>query len=735
MSESIALAPVLDAPKPRIQDNFYQHVNHDWLNDPKNQIPDEYPRWGGFIKLHDDGLKNQIQLTKDLENKENKTEEEEKVYAIWKAVTTLFDNFSNNVGNYNPIVKELNALDAFMGDDNDRDLITRVASYLFYTQVNGISNVMDFDKGSDLENTNNVVLDFQCGTGLSLPSREYYTEDNFAEKREQFREHLQNVVKLLNNNELDNEFVNNVIEFESDISNFCMKAEQQRRYDEYYTNTTLEQLYQDVNNLRSLDDKYEDGSTCQLNDDQIEIVGKFMENLYESFQFRERLSANLQKNYLDANVENPPNEYHVTAYDGDCIRRVLLYILDPNNLAKYKSYLQYKIISSCQQYCTRELYEEFFDFYNRKLGGQKEMKSVEKRSINIVNAFAGEMLGKIYVDRFFPSGSKEDVLHSINEVLGVMRESMKTNDWLTDETKQNALKKLDKFRVKIGYPDVWKDYSKFNVIVGDSLYVISKKAKQWSLQIEFYDKLNSVLDRNEWHMTPQTVNAYFSPTQNEIVFPAAILQPPFYCRSADDIDFNIEDEKNYNSGLLAKATNFGGIGAVIAHEITHGYDDQGRKFDCDGNLNDWWTKEDETLFKSKTELMAAQAAKYQFIDTLDNNKEYGMNAQLTMGENLADLGGMSLSLKALQNHLADNNVNNNSDTYNAYLRVFFKSFANIWKQNSKKDFLIKQLTTDPHAPSDFRGNSVKNIDAFYDVFNVKEGDGMYVNKEERVVMY
>ena len=345
------------------------------------------------------------------------------------------------------------------------------------------------------------------------------------------------------------------------------------------------------------------------------------------------------------------------------------------------------------------------------------------------------MLGKIYVDKYFSQESKEDVLSSINEIMGVMRESMKTNDWLTDETKQNALKKLDKFRVKIGYPDVWKDYSKFNINIGDSLYVISKKATQWSLQMEFYDKLNSVLDRNEWHMTPQTVNAYFSPTQNEIVFPAAILQSPFYCRTVDEVDFNFDDEKNCNSELLVSATNFGGIGAVIAHEITHGYDDQGRKFDSDGNLNDWWTKEDEKLFEGKTELMANQVAKYQFVDIEENNKEYNMNAKLTMGENLADLGGMSLSLKALQNHLADNNVENNSDIYNAYLRVFFKSFANIWKQNSKKDFLIKQLTTDPHAPSDFRGNAVKNIDAFYDVFNVKEGDGMYVSKEERVVMY
>ena len=217
---------------------------------------------------------------------------------------------------------------------------------------------------------------------------------------------------------------------------------------------------------------------------------------------------------------------------------------------------------------------------------KNEQKPEDKRSIQTVNGYAGEMMGKVYVAQFFPEKYKKDIKEMIQEMIGVMENSIDHNDWLTPPTKKKALVKLSKFNVKIGYPDVWKDYSDFDVKPGDTLYDISKKATKWTLRVDFYDKLNSVLDRNEWHMTPQTVNAYFSPTQNEIVFPAAILQPPFYCKTGEDIDFDIDDEINIaNTNYdFTPAVNFGGICAVIAHEITHGYDDKGRKFDGNGNL-------------------------------------------------------------------------------------------------------------------------------------------------------
>ena len=234
-------------------------------------------------------------------------------------------------------------------------------------------------------------------------------------------------------------------------------------------------------------------------------------------------------------------------------------------------------------------------------------------------------------------------------------------------------------------------------------------------------------------MTPQTVNAYFMPTQNEIVFPAAILQPPFFHSSKDTIDFDISDELSMVENLdVVTPTNYGGIGAVIAHEITHGYGDKGRKFDADGNLNDWWCEEDGELFKKKTEIMVNSVSRYIYRDEEDG-KEHKMNAELTMGENLADIGGLSLSMKALLKHLS----NNNSDdiTVKASLRVFFKSWANVWKQNIKKDKRIMLLNVDPHAPTDFRGNLVQHIDQFYDVFDIKETDNMYLKPEDRMKMW
>ena len=243
-------------------------------------------------------------------------------------------------------------------------------------------------------------------------------------------------------------------------------------------------------------------------------------------------------------------------------------------------------------------------------------------------------------------------------------------------------------------------------------------------------------------MTPQTVNAYFMPTQNEIVFPAAILQPPFYHKSDATVDFDVDAERAIvaagGGGLnLMAAANFGGIGAVIAHEITHGYDDKGRKFDGDGNLNDWWSEEDAALFKSKCEIMARQAGKYTFVDAEDGGKVYTQNPQLTMGENLADLGGLSLSLRALAQRLnaGGGGGGGGDEVERASMRVAFKSWAAIWKLNIKKDNRINRLTTDPHAPCDFRGNLVNHMDEFYKCFGVAPGAGMYVKPEERLRMW
>eukprot|EP00943_MAST-04B_sp_MAST-4B-sp1_P002635 g2635.t1 len=723
--------------------DFYLHVNKKWLVDPANKIPNEYSQWGGFTKLHDEGLKKQIQLVKDLEQKADRNEEEEKIFAIWKASCQRFSMWEKGEGSFLPIANEMQVLEDILDLKtpfaDDEDFVTRIARYIHYTQTNGIGNVVDFDKGSDLKNVNNVVLDFSV-CGLSLPSREYYFDDNFATKRELFKTHLQNVVKLVNENDTENQvklsdtFVQDIIDFENELASYLMKRAQSREYDRYYTNSTLTEMYEKINDLNSLPEKetnYEEANrNYRVNDDTISKIKVFFETCYKLFNFREVLLANKMQHFQYDS--NGPNEEQCTTFDGDGIRRVLTMILDQKKFNKYKSYMQYKIICKVFGFCSKDFDDEFFNFYQREMRGQAEQKTNDKRSINVVNAYAGEMMGKVFCAKYFTEDSKEDVKKMILETLDIMKVSIQNNDWLTAETKAKANEKLSKFRLKIGYPDVWKDYSDFNAKVGDSLYEISKKATKWKLNMEFFRKLNSVLDREEWRMTPQTVNAYFMPTQNEIVFPAAILQPPFYHKDSSTVDFDVNDERKLDESIdLAKPANFGGIGAVIAHEITHGYDDKGRKFDGDGNLNDWWQEEDAALFKGKTEIMAKSAEKYEFIDTEDHNKLYKMNPKLCMGENLADLGGLSLSLQALLKSVEGQSQNK----VKASLRILFKSWANVWKLNIKKDSRINRLTTDPHAPCEFRGNLVQHMDEFYDAFDITQGDKMYLEKESRVRMW
>lgn len=734
---------------PRAQDNFYLHVNKKWLEDPKNQIPTEYSSWGGFLKLHDEALKNQIQLVQELRDKQDKNEEEVKISAIWEATVAQFESWRNGLATYEPLAKELETLDSILPVQltvTEKEHVQRLARYLHYSDLNNIDNVLCFSKGTDLTNSNNVVLEFSV-SGLSLPSREYYIEENFKEKRDLFKAHLANVAKLVSvdpsTSFLDEDFAENVYLFEEELAKYTMKREQSREYAEYYTNTTLVHLHEKINHLAALPEKQNNYPETErnfiLNEDQVSLASVFFEELYHLYNFREIMKVNLEANFFEKGVENPPIIDHVTAFDGDGIRRIFAFIANPANFQKYRAFLQYKVISALRLFCTKDLDAEFFDFYSRKLRGQEEQKPEDKRSILGVNSYAGEMLGKVYVAKYFPEHYKKNVCAMVQEVLDVMQVSLKRSNWLTEETKAKALLKLEKFRVKLGFPDVWKDYAELDVKPGDSYYDVSKKSRKWKLKVDFFEKINSVVDRNEWLMTPQTVNAYFMPPQNEIVFPAAILQPPFYCKTAEDIDFDITEELQMIAEATASpapydftpAANYGGIGAVIAHEITHGYDDKGRKFDSDGNLNNWWNEDDVKLFTAQTEVMAEQAKLYTFIDTDD--KEYKLNPQLTMGENLADLGGISLALQALTHHLQQQNASQRVIEINQ--RVFFKSFANIWKENKKQDSRINELTTDPHSPPDFRANLVKNMDEFYTVFNVSEADEMFIPSNARVRMW
>jgi putative endopeptidase len=730
----------------RPQDNLYLHVNQRWMDDPLNSIPSDYSRWGGFIKLHDDSIKDQIRLIDSIKAKNDKNHDESKIVAIWDASEKRFQSWKDSTATCLPIHMEIEILDIYLSPNtlkNDvDDYATRFAKYLHYTQTNGISNVFDFNKGSDLTESNNIVLDFSVD-GLSLPSRDYYIDKKFEDKLQMFKCHLQNVQKLVDPESklLGSMFVDNVMQFENSLAIIKMKKEQSRRYDEYFTNTTLTNLYEKIDELNYLKEKMNNYSQDQkefyLTDTEKHGIKVFLEVFYDRFNIRQILSDNLKKNFTDKNRSNPPLYDHITAYDGDAIRRMFRIVLDQNNFKQYRSYLQYKIICTFKGLCTRDLDEEFFDFYNRKLSGQFKQKSDDKRSVALVNFFAGDMMGKAYVSQFFTENKREDVQNLITIVTRVMNRSIVNNDWMSNETKQRALLKLKNFTSKIGYPDVWKDYSDLDIVLGDDLYSITKKARVWGIKVDFFDKLNSVVDRNEWMMTPQTVNAYYMPTLNEIVFPAAIIQKPFYFETATDIDFDMSTElkslDNVPKELIRTAANCGGIIAVIAHEISHGFDDQGRKFDENGNLNDWWTYLDVEHFKKKTELINEQAIKYTYTDPKTNHL-HRMKPELTTGENLADIGGISLGLQVLQEVVKEYGSINQSEL-NTLFRVVFKSYANIWRQNITSDHRMNLLSVDPHSPHDFRANLVNNMNEFYNAFDVTEKDKMYIDPSKRLRMW
>jgi predicted metalloendopeptidase len=733
------------------QDDFYKYANSWWLDDEKVVIPPEYPRWGGFIQLHDESLKSQVALLQEVAtlNADTATPDEAKLGMVWAASLKRFDDWKEGKSDYTALVSELKQLSCAIADNSWADAL---AVYMSRAQRIGIGSPFAFDKEANLNDSNNIVLDLSPAGG-SLPSRDYYLDSKYDSQRAMFLEHLTNAANIIQGAgaTLEDDFATRVLRFETKLAMISMKSDQSRMYDQYFTITTLDNVSTGINDLKAYvgklanyaDNTVDTNDCCHdvltaehymCNEADVATARNFLERMFTELKLREVMTANYAKNYdtVDADAV-----HRVMVFDGDFFRRVfkLLCTEDAEQRKDITAYFQYKIIRSGSSYCSLELDEEFFDFYSRKLGGQSVQKSPEKRSTGAVNSWVGELLGKIYVSRFFSEQDKKTVHDMVSGVLQVMERSLRSNDWLTQETKDKALVKLAKFTVKIGYPDKWKNYDLLHLDRGDSLFELAQKVQAFEHKVEFLERINSVKDRTKWEMTPQTVNAYFHPLNNEIVFPAAILQPPFYTKTVTDIQHPLGSVPADYGGLLA-ATNFGGIAAVIAHEITHGYDDQGRKFDSNGNIQDWWQPEDAKLFASKTTLMTTQAEKWTInLETGAEKemKEYKMNAALCMGENLADLGGLSLAAQAMEFDckLQEANATDRKLHYEA----FYRSWANIWRSKQKDAYAIRQLATDPHAPTSFRGNLVNNIDSFYEAFDIPEGCAMYVAPEERVKMW
>lgn len=636
----------------RVQDDFYDHVNGTWLKE--TEIPADKSNYSLFGKLADEAEKNILAIIEEVSKDSSAIagSPAQKVRDYYNTYMAQADSETTRVAslkNEMAIIDNIKSLDdvyAAFGEIGKVGIDTPIGGGIF-------SDAKDPD-------TNIVYLG---QAGLTLPDRDYYLEDkdNFVKGRDLFGKYVQELYALAG---LENgsDVASTLLALESEIAKVQWTKEENRNPQKTYNPKSGKELI-------AMSDK--------INWDLlIESSGIPLRDMY---------------------VVNQPSFFTQL---GD--------IMTATPVDTWKEYIRFKLLDTFSSSLGKPFADASFNFYSKGLQGTPEQRPLWKRSVAATQGTLGEVLGQLYVDKHFQPAAKDRMLVLVDNLKKAYAVSIKDLDWMSEDTKVQALEKLSKFRTKIGYPDKWRDYSSLDVVDGDLVQNV-KNARLFQLQ-RALDKLDKPVDKDEWFMNPQTVNAYYNPIWNEIVFPAAILQPPF---------FNIEAED---------AVNYGGIGAVIGHEIGHGFDDQGRQYDGDGKLRDWWTKEDNDKFDIRKNKLAAQYDSYIAIDDLH------VNGQFTSGENIGDLGGLSIAYKAYKMSLQgkDGVV---IDDMTADQRLFY-GWAQVWRRLYRDEELKRRITTDPHSPARFRGNGAAiNVPAFYDAFDVKEGDGMYLAPEDRVKIW
>ncbi|HEA29811.1 MAG TPA: M13 family peptidase, partial [Leeuwenhoekiella sp.] len=382
-------------------------------------------------------------------------------------------------------------------------------------------------------------------------------------------------------------------------------------------------------------------------------------------------------------------------------------MLKSTSIEDLKTLTRWTTFNNSANYLTTELEKANWDFYEKTLNGVQKQKPANERALATVDNSVGEAVGKLYVDKKFPAEAKAKAEKMIANIKDAFKDRIENVEWMTDSTKAKAIEKLNKFNVKIGYPDKWEDYAELDVDADKGFFENMMAVRKWNIEDNLKD-FGEPVDKTKWGMSPQTVNAYFNPSFNEIVFPAAILQPPFYNYQADE------------------AVNYGGIGAVIGHEISHAFDDSGARFDGDGNLKNWWSDEDLENFTARGDALAQQYSNIEVADSLN------INGKFTLGENIGDLGGVLAAYDGLQKFYAENEKPDKIDGFTPEQR-FFISWGTIWRTKMRDDALRTRIKTDPHSPGMYRAYvPLQNVDAFYEAFNIKKGDSMFVPKDERV---
>ena len=632
-------------------DDFFSYVNGKWVAD--TEIPADKSSYSVFSSLNDEAQERVKQIIEESASGDfAKGTDEQKVGDLYKS---FMDWDTRNAKGVAPLQPELDRIDAIETHDE-------LAVYFASAIMRGLDAPFAVTQFADLKDPKQYGI-YMFQSGLGLPDREYYfnTDDKSTELREQYVAHIQKMFELAG---FDSpaEAAQTVMALETKLAEVNMKKEDTRDWAANYNKVPIADLSGIMPTFNW------DGYIAEFNAPQVKEMIVIM--------------TDYQK-----------------ALDG---------IIQETDLDTWKTYLRWSALNATASRLNEALDKQNFEFYGKALSGTEEQLPTWRRAVRTVNGNLGEVVGKVYVKRYFPPEAKERMLELVGNLIKAYEISIKDLEWMSDETRVQALDKLSKFTPKIGYPDVWRDYSALE-IAADDLYGNLERAAlaETRRQIE---RQGGPVDRNEWGMTPQTVNAYYSPPLNEIVFPAAILQPPFFDLEADD------------------AVNYGAIGAVIGHEIGHGFDDKGSTFDGDGVLRNWWTDEDRAEFEKRTAQLVEQYDAYAPFDDLHVNGEF------TLGENIGDLGGISIGLLAYQMSL-DGEEPPVIDGFTGMQRVFI-GYAQVWRNKYRDEALRLLIGTNPHSPAMYRANgAVRNVPEFYEAFEVAESDGLYLPPEERVKIW
>lgn len=641
----------------RPQDDFYMFATGGWQK--RNPLPAAYSRFGSFDQLQEDNNKRINSILTELGQKTYEEGTlERKLSDFYKLA---MDSVRRNQEGVKPVMALIDEIEAAQTKAELEDIQMNYAVY-------GYGLPFSYGFGADEKNVTMNILNVSQG-GLTLGQRDYYVNNDEATVaiREAYKKHIVKMFRLFG---------------------FTMKEAVAKRDAIFRLETAIALVSK---------------SRTELRDPQANYNKMTLQDFHTNYPH-----INLE---ALANAEGVKSEYIQEMIVGQPkFMEAIDKIFSALNADDLRAYMEWDVIAGAASLLSDDIREANFEFFGKTMTGRQQDYPLWKRATNAVQGAMGEALGKMYCERFFPSTSKEIMARLVSNLQVALGQRIDAQKWMGEETKANAHKKLSTFYVKIGYPDKWKDYEGLTIDPSKSYYENVMACRAYHTKQHIEEKAGKPVDRDEWYMTPQTVNAYYNPTTNEICFPAGILQYPFFDPKADE------------------AFNYGAIGVVIGHEMTHGFDDQGRQFDDKGYMNDWWTEEDAKGFNERADLYD------RFFSAIEVLPGLNANGRLTLGENLADHGGLQVAWYAYKNATAAKPLKN-KDGFTADQR-FFLAYAGVWGQNITEKEIRQRVKNDPHSLGEWRVNgALPHIDAWYDAFDVKENDKMFIPKNERLDLW